>query len=245
VKFSIFVSCIFAFGSFTASASPLFLGISGQAVNRTQDQLLADIEAKITSPLMKDKSHVKTYYVYKTDHSAAFAVGLITEPLDSSGEAFLANFVANLEQAGFDGLAVSFKPVREIHETVILQAGLHKSDDSFDQNSESRKDFKLFSVDGWESFTDDLGHSFLSENSSDFQTYLLRFFGSEPFGKYVRDVLSKDNEVFAYLYSTLVLENGEKIPPVSPVSPFFNLPFLRNCWAPSYENGMCYPGSAH
>src|SRR6185437_2430664 len=132
--------------------------------------------ANLTSPLMKQIPHVKTYYAYNTDHSAILALGLITEALDSYGEAFLSSFVSNIERSGFDGLTVSFKPVHEIDETVILEAGLHKQDDSFDSNSESRKDFKLPSLTAWESFTDDLGHSFLSKNPSDFQGYLSRFF---------------------------------------------------------------------
>jgi hypothetical protein len=232
------------------AGSPVFIGLAGQVTEVSQQQLLADLKSDFAAPLQAGAKDLKTYFKYQTDGAGRFSLGLITESTDESGESILASYINNLEKSGFHGYSVKFKKVTGIHESVDLQAGVHRpgtEEGSFDSNSEMELDFKLTSVLGWETFTDKLGSAFLSKQSSDFLGFLSGFLSSPAdYQNYITQVLVHDDVVFAELGPTLQLEGGAEIGPSSDVTPFFNIPFERNCWTGDFEHGMCYsPSPGH
>jgi hypothetical protein len=165
--------------------------------------------------------------------------------MNADGSAKLATYLSQLDQSSFHGMALRFQNVERIDESVTLFAGDHAAQasgsDDFNSNYQLEKKFTLKNLADWETFNDKLGDAFLSKVSSDFQSYLAGFVdNSDQLATLNSTVLSHDDMILAELNPTVVLVGGTSVGPDSGTSPFFYVPFVRNCWDPSYENGMCY-----
>jgi hypothetical protein len=240
LSFLLFLCALVGCSAF--AATPLFLGLSGPAKCTNQDQLLTEVENKLVAPLEKMGVHVKIAYNYLSDNACELELGLIAESKDSEGKSLLANYVRGLEKSGFQGLAVRFRRVARIDEAVTLLAGLHNpSTGDMTINYQTEKSFVLNSVSAWGQFTDTVGKALQSHQSTDFQNYLAWFVGKD-YPKFAQEVLAKSDMVGMHLDPEIILENGTVIDEDSGMSPFFDMPFYRDCWAAEYENGMCLSG---
>jgi len=240
MKTNIFAFSLLLLFTLNVQAAPLFLGLSGQAKCADQDSFLADIDHVFTEPLAKVEPHIKTFYSFQSDADCEFTLGLIAEPKDAQGKLLLADYVKRLEKGTFYGFRIQFIKVLRIEEVVSLSAGLYNpARGDVDLSSQTEKSFVLKSVLKWENFTNGIGQAFQSHRPEDFQKYLNQFFGDKDYLKFAQDVLAHNDVVIAHLNPKLHLANSMVIDEDSGISPFIDMPFQRNCWAPDYEHGMC------
>ncbi len=228
--------------STSAWAKMHYLHVAGNLSVIGQDQLATDIKTKLSGPLDAQGTHLTKYYQWVAESGGGFYFNVVLESADRTGEAFLNSYIPKFQTAGFDGIAIKFQDVKEIVETVDLVAGKHRTDstdNSFDADSETPKDFTLTSVKDWEAFTDKIGFALADKDHGKFINYLHWFFQTHTdYHKYSTEVLNHDDLLLAELTPTIVLDDGTRINSET-TTPFFDMPFARNCWMPEYENGVC------
>ena len=229
----------------TASAQTTrYLHLAGTISEISQDEIVTEVNSRFLEPMDKPGSHIKKYYFFMVDGNRSYFLNIIIESLDAEGAAFVDAFDRQQSAKEFHSQKVVFRNVRQIVEQVHLVAGLHQpgsSEDSFTPSSALDREFRLSTLTQWEAFTDKMGFAFQSKKSADFLTYLAWFFRTpDAYQDYARTVLARNNVVLAELTPVVILDDGSETGRNDLTSPFFDLPFVRTCWATSYENGMCF-----
>jgi hypothetical protein len=227
-----------------AQSSMHYLHVTGTLSQVSQDQLAREMKELFTGPLHRQDKNLSFSYTTMIDGAGVFFMNVLVEPTTTAGDVFLQTYIKEREAAGFHGMIVEFQEVTEIDESVELYAGTHKAgtaDDEFDADSKIVRQFTLKSHKDWVDFTDRIGSSLRSQNNADLIRYLGWFFGNESeIETYKTDVLSHDNVLMADLAPILKLKDGTYTGSGMDTSPFFDMPFVRFCWQPDYENGACY-----
>jgi len=226
--------------------SPFYLGFAGQPQGITQDDLIKELKSTFTAPVDAMKPDVIVYYKWQVDGANGLSLGLIVQDLNAEGGKKIASYISQLQDSSFHGMKVHFQKVVRIDETVTIFAGTHQTSntDSGDQDLNSdyqiEKHFVLTSVLDWQNFVDKLGNAFMS-NSDNFLSYLGWFIDNPvQFADLENHILSHDDVVAAERMGSIVLADGSTVSQKMGTSPFFYMPFIRNCYAAKFENGMCY-----
>lgn len=234
----------------SSAGVPDFARVEGLAPGEDPKKVLAEIHAAFDDRLDKIGAAGKSVlYSFNglVDGAGHYFFNIAVEPETAEAIEPLRSYIDSIEKSGFRGAPVQFKPIVKFFETVTISAGIHQAsqppepEDGFDSNFSLAHSFALSSLSDWVKFTDAVGDAFQSKKSSDFLGFLERFVGDTAEFKQIElAVLAKDNTVLAELSPFLILEDNSVIEPESNQTPFFDVPFVRNCWQPDHENGSCF-----
>lgn len=218
-----------------------YIHIGAQFSKLTQDQVGQSLKVNLLDPIDSQLKHVARFYSYTVDGASRLNLSLVVEPTDPIGVKFLDTFVQAFDKRGFEGVYSKFQDVVQIIEHVDFLAGQHiagSSDDSFHADSEILREFIFSSIQEWTKFTDRMGYALQSQTHSDFLNYVAWLIGgAKSYQTYFETVLNHDDLVFADLDPTLQFTDGSFSAPDQ--SPFFDVPFARDCWDGRFEKGVC------
>jgi hypothetical protein len=224
------------------TGSTRFLSFEGDLKNVAQSSLLEELEVAFIRPLEDSDGKILFSYIAQTSGEGHFFLHLVLEPSAVDDVSLVHAYVAERELSGFRGLQVRFSRVVAIFEVAHLQTGVYvdAQEDPFQQDFELVRSFAFMSLRSWKDFNNEYGFALLSHDSTKFLDYLTQFV-SDPveLAALKSGPLTKANMVAIDPKPYLILENDASVGPAFDESPFLPYKMFRNCYSPSYENGMC------
>ena len=231
--------------TFSGGNKMRYIHVAAQFSKLTQDQVGQAVKAQLLDPIDSHLKHLARSYSYTVDGASRLNLSLVVEPTDSTGAKLLDSFVQAFDKKGFEGARPKFQEVVQIIEHVDFLAGQHvsgSSDDSFHADSELLREYRLASIQEWTKFTDRMGYALQTPVHADFLNYVAWLLGdAQSYQTYMATILNHDDLVFADLNPTLQFSDGSFSAPDA--SPFFDLPFARDCWEARFEKGPCGAGN--